>query len=292
MAEISPDFANMALEYSPPAHTEQHVLKISYPAIRLLPDECNLHLEPPTDCSYRERSALGTYHLSAENLSFFHRFAVKPLARYLSQFEVGPDLLTINTLAAAAGHSHLECVSFLEACGEVQHIVCLAVTWSAQDEVADTILYRYELFDADLRRTFSLNAAHNPYPWLDLLFNLVYRCSDRAYLHVHEQLLAHVPTYASQQEALWAAFWNTQSCESGRELFMSRLQCQLADGSEIALSDLDPENLAAHAQQPLRVLLACGHTQRFTPTFALCKPSHASRRRATHATSRCSGPKT
>jgi hypothetical protein len=263
MADISSALENMTLENAPPPPTQHHVLNLIYLAIRLLPDGTSLHLARPTDCAHREQPRLGTYHLSAENLSFFHRFAVKPLARYLPQFEDGLNLLTINVLAAAAGHSHLECVSYLDAYGEVQHIVCLTVTWNAQDKDADIVQYRYELSDADLRRTFSLNAAHNAYPWLDLLFNLVYRCSDRAYLHVQEQLLAHVPTYASQQEALWAAFWDTQPSESGRELFMSRLQCQLADGSGVALSDLDPENLAAHSQQPLRVLLACGHTQRF-----------------------------
>jgi hypothetical protein len=61
MADISPDFANMALEYPPPPLTEHHVLNITYPAIHLLPDECNLHLEPPTDCSYREKPRLSSY---------------------------------------------------------------------------------------------------------------------------------------------------------------------------------------------------------------------------------------
>jgi hypothetical protein len=78
-----------------------------------------------------------------------------------------------------------------------------------------------------------------------------------------KQLRAHSPAHVSQQEALWGEFWDTEPSIPGRELFMSRLQCRLADGSRIALSDLDPENLAAHSQQPLRVLLACGHAQRF-----------------------------
>jgi hypothetical protein len=142
MADISSALENMTLENAPPPPTQHHVLNLIYPAIRLLPDGTSLHLARPMDCAHREQPRLGTYHLSAENLSFF------------------------------------------------------------QDKDADIVQYRYELSDADLRRTFSLNAAHNAYPWLDLLFNLVYRCSDRAYLHVQEQLLAHVPTYASQQEAL------------------------------------------------------------------------------------------
>jgi hypothetical protein len=108
MAEISSALENMALEHSPPPPTQHHVLNTTYPAIHLLREGCSLHLGPPTDCHYRERSALGTYHLSAENLSFFHRFTVKPLARYLPQFEDGLDLLTINILADAADHSHLK----------------------------------------------------------------------------------------------------------------------------------------------------------------------------------------
>jgi hypothetical protein len=155
MADISSALENMTLENAPPPPTQHHVLNLIYLAIRLLPDGTSLHLARPTDCAHREQPRLGTYHLSAENLSFFHRFAVKPLARYLPQFEDGLNLLTINVLAAAAGHSHLECVSYLDAYGEVQHIVCLTVTWNAQDKDADIVQYRYELSDADLRRTFS-----------------------------------------------------------------------------------------------------------------------------------------
>jgi hypothetical protein len=282
MADISPDFANMAFEYSPLLHTEQHVLNITYPAIHLLPEGTSLHLEPPTDCSYREKPRLGTYHLSADNLSFFHCFPVKPLARYLPQSEDGLHLLTINMLAAIPGHSILECVSYINIHGEVQHSVCLKVTWSDQDQDE----FDYELSDSELKRTFSLNVAHNAHPWLDLLFNLAYRCSDRAYLHVQEQLRIHSPSHASQQEALWADLWDTAPSISGHDLFMSHVQCQLENGSKVFLIDLDPENVAAHANQPIRILLLCGHSQQFVYALFRVMPDLACLQASCHTCNR------
>jgi hypothetical protein len=209
---------------------------------------------------------------------FFHRFDVKPLARYLPQSEDGLDLLTINLLAAVPGHSNLECVSYINTHGEVQHIVCFKVTWSDQDQDE----FDYELSDSELKRTFSLNVAHNAHPWLDLLFNLAYRCSDRAYLHVQEQLRAHSPAHASQQETLWADIWDSAPSISGHDLFMSHVQCQLENGSKVFLIDLDPENVAAHANQPIRILLPCGHSQQFVYAYFRVRPDLACLEAACH----------
>jgi hypothetical protein len=272
MADLSLALQRISLEHSTPAR--HHILHLTYPALHLLPEGAWLYLDPPTDCCYREAPQLGTYHLTPDNLSFFHRFPVNPMVRFLPRLEIASDLLAINTLAAAAGQSHLECVSFFDAFGEVQHIVRLTVTWAHEDDASNATHYTYQLSDVELRGTFALNAAHNAHPWLDLLFNLVYRCSDRAYLHVQEQLRLQDLTTMLQQEFMWSGVWNTAPNIPGHELLMTRLECQLEDGSKVALSELDAENLAAHAGQMLNILLPCGHSQMYMYALLRAMPDH------------------
>lgn len=126
MADLISTFERIALEHSPPP-IQYHTLYLTYPALHLLPEGTWLYLSPPTDCCYREAPRLESYHLTVDNLSFFHRFPVNPLVRFLPPLEIASDLLAINTLAAAAGRSHLECASFIDAAGEVQHVICLTV---------------------------------------------------------------------------------------------------------------------------------------------------------------------
>jgi hypothetical protein len=272
MVDLSLDFQRISLERSPP--TQYHTLHLTYPALHLLPKGAWLYLDPPTDCCYRETPRLGSYHLSPDNISFFHRFPVNPMVRFLPRLEIASDLLATNTLAAAAGQSHLGCVSFVDGRGGVQHIICLKVAWAHEDEASSATHYTYQLSDVELRGTFALNAAHNAHPWLDLLFNLAYRCSDRAYLHVREQLRTQEFTSMVQQELTWSGLWNSVPDVPGHELLMTRLECQLEDGSKVALGSVDAENLAAHAGQMLNILLPCGHTQRYMYALLRAMPDH------------------
>jgi len=271
MDDLSISFQRIGLEHSPPA--QYHTLHLTYPALHLLPEGAWLYLIPPSDCCYREAPRFGAYHLTPENLSFFHRFPVNPMVRFLPRLEVASDLLAINTLAAAAGQSHLECVSFVDASGVLQHLISLTVTWTHNnDDPANTRQYTYQLSDLELKCTFALNAAHNAHPWLDLLFNLVYRVSDRAYLHVHEQLRAYDSTKMLLQDLLWTDVWNSAPNRPGHELLMTRLECQLDNDRRIPLSSLDAENLAAHAGQPLSIVLPCGHTQSYMYALICAMP--------------------
>lgn len=146
--------------------------------------------------------------------------------------------------------------------------------WAHDDAACGPAQYTYQLSDVELTCTFGLNAAHNAHPWLDLLFNLVYRCSDRAYLHVQEQLRAYDPTTMVHQELMWTKVWNSQPNLPGHEILMTRLECVLEDGSKISLSSLDAENLAAHAARPLSIVLPCGHTQLYMYAMIRAMPDH------------------
>lgn len=272
MDDLNLAFQRSALGHSPP--TQYHTLHLTYPALHLISEGLWLYLNPPTDCCYREAPRLGTYHLTPDNLSFFHRFPVNHMVRFLPRLEIAPDLLAINKLAAAAGRSHLECVSFFDADGQVQHIVSLTVSWAHDDAACGPAQYTYQLSDVELTCMFGLNAAHNAHPWLDLLFNLVYRCSDRAYLHVQEQLRAYDPTTMVHQELMWTNIWNSQPNLPGHEILMTRPECVLEDGSKISLSSLDAKNLAAHAAQPLSIVLPCAHTQFSMYAVIRAMPDH------------------
>lgn len=247
------------MEHSHPS--QYHTLHLTYPALHLIPEGSWLYLNPPADCCYREAPQLGTYHLAPDKLSFFHRFPVHPMARFMPHLVLTLDLLSINTLATALGRSHLECVSFFNAAGVIRHIISLTVSWAHGDAAPGPMQHSYQLSDLQLTSTLGLNAAHNAHPWLDLLFNLVFRCSDRAYLHVQEQLRAQDPTTMVHQELLLKNVWNSQPDIPGHEILMTRLECQCEDGSTVPLSELDAENLMAHAGQPLSIALPYGHTQ-------------------------------
>ncbi|GAB7323611.1 hypothetical protein MBLNU13_g07101t2 [Cladosporium sp. NU13] len=272
MDNLSLTLQRFYMERSPPI--QYHTLHLTYPALHLIPEGSWLYLNPPTDCCRREAPRLGTYHLTPDNLSFFHRFPVNPTVRFTPRLETASDLLAINTLAAAAGRSHLECVSFFDADGQVQHIICLTVSWAHDDAASGSMQYTYQPSDIELACTFGMNAAHNAQSWLDLLFNLVYRCSDRAYLHVQEQLRALDPTTMVHQELAWTNIWNSEPNLPSHELLMTRLECQLENGSKIPLSSLDAENLAAHASQPLSIVLPCGHTQLYMYAMTRAMPDH------------------
>lgn len=272
MDNLSLTFQRFGIQNSPPSR--YHTLHLTYPALHLIPQGSWLYLNPPADCCYREAPRLGTYHLTPDNLSFFHRFPVNPMVRFPPRLEIASDLLAIDTLAAAAGQSHLECVSFFDADGQVQHMIRLTVSWAHRNDGSGPSQYTHQLSDIELTCTFGLNATHNAHPWLDLLFNLVYRCSDRACLHVQEQLRAYDPTTMVHQELMWTNVWNSQPNLPGHELLMTRLECQLADGTKVPLSSLDAENLAAHASQPLSIILPCGHTQMYMYAMIRAMPDH------------------
>lgn len=259
MDDLSSTFQRCSMGPSRPA--QYHTLHLTYPALHLIPEGSWLYLNPPADCCYREAPQLGTYHLSPDNLSFFHRFPVRPMARFMPHLVLASDLLSINSLATAPGQSHLECVSFFNAAGVIRHRISLTVSWAHGDAAPGRTQYTWQLSDFQLTSTLGLNAAHNAHPWLDLLFNLVFRCSDRAYLHVQEQLRAQDPTTMGHQELLLRNVWNSEPDIPGHEKLMTRLECECDDGNKVPLSELDSENLMAHAGQPLSIVLPCGHKQ-------------------------------
>lgn len=131
MDDLSSTFQKCSMEHSRPA--QYHTLHLTYPALHLIPEGSWLYLNPPADCCYREAPQLGTYHLTPDNLSFFHRFPVHPMARSMPRLVLASDLLSINALATAPGQSHLECVSFFNAAGVIRHIISLTVSWAHGD---------------------------------------------------------------------------------------------------------------------------------------------------------------
>ena len=84
------------------------------------------------------------------------------------------------------------------------------------------------------------------------------------------------------QELLLRNVWNSQPDIPGHEILMTRLECQCDDGNKVPLSELDAENLMAHAGQPLSIVLPCGHAQLYMYAMirAPCLTSDVSRLRA------------
>lgn len=187
MADLSSACDSAAIEQS--SQTRYRTLHIDYPALHLiehreLPEGTRLHLYPPEDCTYREKPRLGSYHLTVDNLAFYHRFPVESTVESPTECEdiIMSDLLTaVPFIGKYPGEAYLEGVSYHDGKGEVQHIFCLA-------DIDDTALrsdyHWFELSDHDLTKLFAPRYARIDHPWLDLLYDLLHRRSDRAYLHV------------------------------------------------------------------------------------------------------------
>lgn len=257
MADLIPSLAGMSLASAAPSR--YHVLHMTYPALHLLPDGVQAHLESPRDHACREKPRLGRYHLSLDNLSFFHRFAI--ISRHAGDRDTPTDLLkAVVDLETASGQSLLEAVSFIspETSG-ILHLFRLSIDWADHGNAADDepTHYSYLLSDEKLAILFLAGAAN---PWLKLLSDLITRYSDRAFLHVQQQLTSH-PTFALRDDSTFAHQWETDPSISGRDALLSCLTCQLADGNTITLGGLDHENLTAHAQQNIEVHLPCGHSE-------------------------------
>lgn len=254
----------LACDGAAPEHSSQtryRTLRIDYPAIHLidhrsLPEGTQLHLYPPKDCTYREKPRLGSYHLTADNLSFYHRIPVRPTSESQTGSEDMSDLLTaVQVVGESPGEAYFEGVSYYASDGEVQHIFCLADI----DDLGYKIEhYWFELSDPDLKSLFAMRDVPNDHPWLDLLYDLFHRCSDRAYLHVQSHLNFHGHDLASKQDALWDSLWDTEGSNFGHEMFIAELRCRLGDGSTAALNDLNTRDLAANAEQNFMALLPCG----------------------------------
>lgn len=266
MADLSSAFQSITLNPPPPAPpTLYHTLNITFPAMHLLPEGSVPYLRAPKDHTYREKPKLGAYHLAADNLSFFHRFPVNPDANLQAQSS-GPDdlLATVSGLAASTGHSSLEIAS-VDRGGEegVWHALCLTISPRTENSENLTTATRYTFYLSEerLERVLGLRNRHD-HPWLALVSNLMDRESDRAYLHVMQQLLAVDVDLARQEEHRYE--WDTDVIKRGNLLMAAGLGCQLEDGRLVSLSSLDPNQFVAHENEPIPFVLPCSHTAEYT----------------------------
>lgn len=237
-----------------------HTLRMSYPVLGLLPDGAQLHLCPPQDCSYREKPRLGSYHLTDDNLMFFHRFPTNPEFAPRTFDEDMSDFLTaVHIVASAPGQSFLFGASFRDSDGLVQHIFCLMDMIPSE---AEGFCYAasdyFQLSDQDLASLVASRDNANDREWLDTLYDLIRRCSDRAYLNVMKVLGHNIPELAREPDN---RYWNTEPNTSGQEIIPSQLRWQLEDGRIAILGGLDAQTLQTQARQQTDVLLPCGHTE-------------------------------
>lgn len=267
MADLNSAFQGITLNPPPPAPpTIYHTLNITFPAMHLLPEDSVPYLRAPKDHTYREKPKLGAYHLTPDNLSFFHRFPVTPNPNQTAQPSDPNDLPAIvNSLAESAGHSSLEIASVDRGSAEgVWHILCLTIIPRKKEDsepLAKATRYTFHLSEEKLKRLLGLQNRLD-HPWLALVSNLLNRESDRAYLQVMQQLIAVDVNLARQEEHRHE--WDTAVIKSGNLLMAARLGVQLEDGTLVALSSLDPQKFAAHENEPIPFVLPCAHTAEYT----------------------------
>jgi hypothetical protein len=294
MSDLTSAFKGLGLAPNTSPPRRHHTLNITFPVLSLLPHDTAPFFYPPKDLRFRQRPRLGRYHLTASDLSFWHRIVVKetiglPTIPFHKTSLQPPEFLALmSSLESSAGHSTLEIASFesenfTQGSG-IQHIFRLTTTRDKPPHnTPHTTLHTCQIPADHLETLFEKfapstepNSQPTPHPWLPLISNLIHRASDRAYLHVSQNLqTSKKPAYRGEA-ALWARDWETSVPRPGSHLLASRLRCQLGPNNDnnngggggggggggegwISLSELDSENLAAHQNEEMTFCLPCGH---------------------------------
>lgn len=209
-----------------------------YPALYLLPPGTEPYFHPPKDHIYREKPKLGAYHLTPDNLSFFHRFALTQHSQLDNNSLGSNDLLsTTNAITMSAGTTNFEIASFDRGHGNVSQRVCLRTMLQVTNGGEKYRQFYFTLSAHELYTLLDSGASDGSFPWTELLSNLLHRESDRAYLHVQQRLMTTSVALACREEALYADQWDTEVATDVGELMAVRLKCQASDGSWVPLSD-------------------------------------------------------
>jgi hypothetical protein len=184
-------------------------------------------------------------------------------------------MLMMCCLQLSPGHSNLEIVSFDTGLGnpnspDVCHILRATVTMKKPERdcsratVHTSHIYGRALHSLLSRFSPSGSSSNaQQHSWLSLVLNLVYRESDRACLHVAQQLQASRTVAHRGEGARWARDWETSMPRSGSSLLASHLRCNIGGGGLIPLHELDSENLAAHQNVQIAFVLPCDDSAEF-----------------------------
>jgi len=109
-----------------------------------------------------------------------------------------------------------------------------------------------------------LYAAAEQCGWAALIIDLLERGSDRAYLHVQQNLQAQHQGFALACEISYTPLWATRYPPSARQMLRRSLVHEDGSNGVTLLSDLDDENLQAHAHRELDVWPPCRHKTNVT----------------------------
>ncbi|KAK3703798.1 hypothetical protein LTR37_014244 [Vermiconidia calcicola] len=110
-----------------------HLLNLHFPATQLLPPGRQPFLEVPKDIGYREKPALGSYHLSDSSLDFFARSATRPSQTVPDPPHAKTSLSAcVSRLVNAPGVSDLSAVSVIGD-DDIVTRFCLNTTWFTTD---------------------------------------------------------------------------------------------------------------------------------------------------------------
>lgn len=261
MANTLPSLDGLTLAQT---RVQHHTLHLNFPATDLLPPNTVPWLEPPRNLVYREQPCLNTFLLEADNLGFFHRFRVQSEtanANSLCEFGDGCESL-ISTLESLqylqAGHSKLDFVAYEDEIEGIIYLFRLCASLSPPKPgvpaIETTLFFHFHKLQLE-----PLYTAAETHAWADLILSLIERSTDRAYLHVQQNLHSRHPGAALACDMLYASHWGSRWPPTPQQMVKRSMACQDQGGNAVTLlSDLDDENLRAHADERLEVWLPCG----------------------------------
>lgn len=174
-------FQNLGLQED---RLDYHELTIEYPVLDLiLPEEdTSPCLRPPQNIEFREQPDGSKYHLPLTGTDFKVRIPLKSASRSpLSN--LGIISAAIQTLSSAPGHSLLQIASYSSPSDGDSYIFRLLTEDPVNGQYQTAVESDLSGLEWEAERT-ALKAEK----WARLADNLINRASDRAYLHVHENL--------------------------------------------------------------------------------------------------------
>jgi len=157
------------------------------------------------------------------------------------------------------GRTFLDFVAYDAGTESVVYIFRLLAHLHASQSVR-TCYFRFSKADLAL-----LYRAAEHREWAKLIIDLIERGSDRAFLHVQQALQRQHAGAALTCDMICAPHWSTCYPPSAQEMLKRSLTLDHGETGATLLSDLDDENLGAHAGQVLQAWLPCGHRTEITP---------------------------
>lgn len=233
--------ATIATTY--PARLPNHTLYYHYPALDLVSGGDAVHLPEPTDLDLRARPDPKNFQLDKYTLDYYCILHPNLTPEGIQSSEADPDVISllvgIDALALQPGVTKLSIASFSTTDGSLKYRFRFEICIQGQTTFSDL-----ELDDHQWSCLLQLRR-----PWIQLLADLVFRKSARAYIAVEESLFAQDIMLSHEDTLRWRDRWSSKGPQDAAHFARTQLQSW-------TLNQLDGTHTVE--DRVIEVRMACG----------------------------------